>query len=248
MSRKKKTIPDNPLKKQLKIYFRLSIAILLFGLASTILFALKSLLTDEIYFLRYLLPLDSDVPSVAIIKIVLLGALGSGLWELLLKPLKNLLISQTFKFIDSNKDFSESIYQDIAMGLYENNRSFIFLCSVTLLSLLCLFDLAQYYSLFSEELMNIASVVLFFASLFSFFLCIYNYFILSYKTSMICHYKWLLARCDFYLNEEDKREIKMSFLKIKNKNDYDRICKMMISILKEKEDRRILVDRKLDLS
>jgi len=220
---------------------------LLFGLTSTILFALKSLLTDEIHFLRRLLPMDSDVPSIAIVKIVLLGALGSGLWELILKPLKNLLISQVVRLIDSNRDFSEKIYRDIAMGLYESNRSFILLCGTTLLSLLCLFNLAQYHSLLSTDMMNIASTVLLSASFFSLLLCIYNYFLLSYKISMIRYYQWLFARCDFYLNEEDRREIRMSFLKIQNKNDYDRICKMIISILKDKEDRRVLVDRQLDL-
>lgn len=218
--------------------------IVIFSVIAIITFCLYKLV-QNFSLLKWLIPTSEDTPTRQLLKTLLIGALGSGVWEIILKPSSRLISNG---IINSNKVISDGIHQDIAKYSYEIDKYTVVVSSCVLItsSLLWINYYRKAYPSYMTS-MNAASFILTAVVFVSAAATITKYAFLVYKTQAISDYKWLLRRCSPELTDQMMKEYDYRFSKIQCKEDYEKICQELYDYMEEvmKEEMAKSNDRKV---
>lgn len=180
-----------------------------------------------------------------IIGAILLGAIGSGFWEYIIKPTaisfqKIVLDISTLGMVR----YKDQMYQQISENFHEENSltilvlAFLSLTSIALL--LSIFNLLKNNNKFCNYIMKhkIYKIIKKIQDKGSnFFILLYSLFVLvffiitisqiSYINRAITHYNQLNITVSPYINNEERLKIQSDFAQIKNRQDYvNIICKL----------------------
>lgn len=179
---------------------------------------------------------------------ILLGAIGSGVWEYMLKPISSFSSEFVLNFISFGiNNFKDKIYLEIAKNLHEGVGMSILILVTSVLSgfilaYLILFLARKFIRSYIEKTIvqeNKDKKMFFYKIFISFYMIFAASFFLEdvirtgYINKSITKYNQLLIITRPYMGEGDAYKINSSFALIKNKLDYDLIIKNLIQIAEE---------------
>ncbi|WP_138920285.1 hypothetical protein [Acinetobacter sp. P8-3-8] len=184
---------------------------------------------------------------LGILGTIILGGLGSGVWEILLKPILSFLSNGVINFlVDTSTSFSNEIYQSISMRSLDRFQAKTYSLIVTFLGLItiliCLLLFTKVKRKLDEErdginefekdknwpLRNHKNFYIFMT--FYFFLGCIPFFIYTYdgiKTNFIAKkviaFEYLLKVNGDVLTDIELKKIESEFAQIRNAEDYQKI-------------------------
>ncbi|UOB51793.1 hypothetical protein [Acinetobacter junii] len=187
---------------------------------------------------------------VGILGTLIIGGLGSGVWEMMLKPTLSFLSNGIINFlVHTSTSFSNEIYQSISMRSLDRFQAKAYSLIVTILGSITLFLWFILFTkgkkLLNEErderngihesvkervwiLKNFKNFYIFMT--FYFVLGCIPFFIYTYdgiKTSFISvkviHFEYLLKVNSDVLSENELKRLESNFAQIKNAQDYNEI-------------------------
>jgi len=165
---------------------------------------------------------------------ILLGAVGSGLWEFALKPCLSWFATSCINGVISiSSDFSIAIYSDIARGYnYRIEKMILGWTTGGVLGLWIVIAINPWIRVGSrtESVTNWKSHAL---SLIAVFICSIILFLTSltlFMTNRINNFEQILCISAPYLNEIQVKQAKSDFGQIRTKDDYDRLMKRLRAV------------------
>lgn len=186
--------------------------------------------------------------ALGILGTLIIGGLGSGVWEVALKPLFSFLGNGIISFlVNKSTSFSNEIYQIISMRSLDRFQakiySLIVFSMASFLFILCFFayligkkklDTDQFEQRDSSQKDRgwiFKNHKNFYSFIFLYFLLalvpIFTYMYDGMKTTFISkkviHFEYLLKINGDTLNDQEIRKIESSFAQIKNSDDYSKI-------------------------
>lgn len=187
---------------------------------------------------------------LGIFSTILLGAIGSGLWDIVLKSFYTWLGRELLTFVTLGlSSVKNSIYQDIAKGLHEIPSLRIFLYLIVVIFTLCstpvvLFFLRSFALKLRDKLdtmdnenltkkLSIFVYILFIVQMFCISILLVRFLMLSYTNSAITHFQQSYSICRPYLGENEDKMIASRFSQIKNKDDYISVISKLELIAKK---------------
>jgi hypothetical protein len=174
---------------------------------------------------------------------IVIGAVGSGLWDVAFRPGVNILSRVTLTVatlgLESARD---SIYADVAMGHHELPSLYLLLAAFTAFMSIFGFISGQWYfkrqrgrvAALSEEgrerrrnrLNRALSWLLGVFAVFSVILLV-RFVMINYTNIAITYFEQSLAICGPYLTDQEAKEIRSGFARIKKREDYVKIMQLL---------------------
>lgn len=177
--------------------------------------------------------MDSDNKKSIIawfLVMIFIGAIGSGLWESLLRPILLIIGRLMFNLLTFGIDvLKNSLYIEIAAGFHEQIALMEFsMLGGIVIGLLIIFTCLTIYS---YDNINIKNIILLTESRMLRYLQCYIYVMMIltiggrvsieiYKNMAITHFEQCCIICSPYITDNDLKIIKSSFARIKNRDDY----------------------------
>lgn len=180
---------------------------------------------------------------VGIFGTIVLGALGSGLWQIILGPLVYKigriflgLLSLIFVTLNNN------IFQEIAKGFHESHSLFLLELAVgglagILISLIVLNSNLRRKERANKLVPGIldskrAYYIWILASIFSLSFLLGGLFIAAYENLYITRFEQILTICSPYISQNETSKFHSQFAQIKSKIDYENIVSSLENIAK----------------
>ena len=194
---------------------------------------------------------------LGIVGTLILGGLGSGVWEVVLKPIFSFLGNAIINFlVQKSSSFSDEIYQSISLRSLDRFQAQTYSLIVTILGSVAIFASFLLFSLGKKKLdeerdgiennekeinspfKNHKNFYIF--MIFYFLLCcilFVNYTYDGIKTNFIArkviNFEYLLKVNNDVLSEIKVKDVESQFAQIKNVDDYEKIIKKLEKIAKE---------------
>lgn len=167
---------------------------------------------------------------------LILGALGSGLWEIAVKPIFSLLMTLALNVVTLGlESLRNDMYADVARGFHEAPSLMLLGITITgSVGFLAGYLFGGWY--FPKTKGGNGSGLLFSLKLIILFGVILIFFILfrsTYINRAITHYEQMTAIVAPYITEHEKIDIKSKFAQIKTKDDYVRIINRLTQVAQE---------------
>lgn len=191
---------------------------------------------------------------LAIISVIILGAIGSGVWDYLLKPFLKIFPEVILTIITFGiKGLQDNIYLEVAKGFHEIGSILIFTSLIAALTGFLFFGVLAYIQI-SQKLSNedkntsnqgcpdegivgkIRKRYRFILILVIIFLVVWlnwTWFRVAYINDKVTYYNQLYDTVAPFINEKEQLMIKSNFSQIKNKEDYDVIIDHLKKIANE---------------
>ncbi|TBT44713.1 hypothetical protein D5E78_30500 [Vibrio parahaemolyticus] len=160
---------------------------------------------------------------------ILIGAIGSGVWEKLLSPLLNYLLGGLTYFLSSmSKSYEDSIYATASTISYEGQSVVIVVFGVMILSLFCIFSATKSLpnSFLAKAINSVLSTYVkgWSGVVVGVSLLIFSIFLLSNQSSVFKIRKYSIKSMHIvrpYIGEESYYKLYSDYLLMKNKDDFD---------------------------
>jgi len=177
---------------------------------------------------------------------VVLGAIGSGAWEWILKP--TLTIASEFGLNIATlgiKNFKDSLYKDIALGFHEEPSLRLYIAVFSLLPGFILGVMTGFFQArkgaknngesktfdrIMEKIMRPALIIFIFLLVFS----MVQANQMAYISRAITHFQVLTKITSPYISEDQRLLYQSRFSQISSKDDYEKLVNELLGICKSK--------------